>query len=40
MDPNDIELQSTAKSFAYEKIARDIDKCEDIAELEDQQMLC
>ena len=34
MDPNDIELQSTAKSFAYEKIARDIDKCEDIAELQ------
>ena len=34
MDPNDIELQSTAKSFAYEKIARDIDKCENITELQ------
>ncbi len=33
MDPSDIDLTSTAKSFAYEKIARDIDKCKDIVEL-------
>ena len=29
MDPNDIELKGLEKSFAYQKIASEIDSCED-----------
>jgi len=33
MDPNQIELSTLNKSFQYEKLARDIDTCNDIEEL-------
>jgi len=29
MDPNDIELSNLSKSFAYQKIATEIDNCND-----------
>tara|TARA_R100000005_G_C4846746_1_gene115308 strand:- start:220 stop:402 length:183 start_codon:yes stop_codon:yes gene_type:complete len=29
MDPNNIELKGLEKSFAYQKIASEIDSCED-----------
>ena len=29
MDPDSIELKNLSKSFAYQKIATDIDNCED-----------
>ena len=29
MDPDSIELTNLSKSFAYQKIATDIDKCDD-----------
>ena len=29
MDPNNIELRGLEKSFAYQKIASEIDSCED-----------
>lgn len=34
MDPSDISLDSPSKSFAYEKLARDIEKLQDVAELQ------
>ena len=33
MDPSDIELESTAKMFEYEKLSREIENCDDIATL-------
>ncbi len=33
MDPNDIEIKGLEKSFAYQKIASEIDSCEDRNEL-------
>tara|TARA_Y100000004_G_scaffold115542_1_gene129763 strand:- start:1037 stop:1213 length:177 start_codon:yes stop_codon:yes gene_type:complete len=33
MDPNEIELKNLAKSFAYTKLATQIDECEDKNEL-------
>tara|TARA_B100002019_G_scaffold60650_2_gene51965 strand:+ start:19811 stop:19990 length:180 start_codon:yes stop_codon:yes gene_type:complete len=33
MDPNDIELKNLAKSFAYTKMASQIDECSDKEEL-------
>ena len=33
MDPNSIELKGLEKSFAYQKIASEIDSCEDRNEL-------
>ena len=30
MNPEDIELRSTSQQFEYEKMSRDIDKCDDI----------
>lgn len=30
MDPSEISLRTPSKSFEYEKLARDIDKIEDI----------
>ena len=30
MDPNDIEIKGLEKSFAYQKIASEIDSCEDL----------
>ena len=30
MKPEDIELRSTSQKFEYEKMSRDIDKCDDI----------
>jgi len=33
MDPNEIELKNLAKSFAYAKLATQIDECEDKNEL-------
>jgi len=30
MKPEDIELRSTSQQFEYEKMSRDIDKCDDI----------
>jgi hypothetical protein len=29
MDPNDIELKNLSKSFAYQKLASEIDSCDD-----------
>ena len=29
MDPNDIELSNLSKSFAYQKLAAEIDNCDD-----------
>ena len=29
MDPNEIQLNNLSKSFAYQKIASDIDRCDD-----------
>ena len=29
MDPNDIELKNLSKSFAYQKLAAEIDNCDD-----------
>mgnify|MGYP003133537086 CR=1 FL=1 len=33
MDPNDIELSNLSKSFAYQKLASEIDECDDRDEL-------
>lgn len=33
MDPNDIELSNLSKSFAYQKLAAQIDECDDRDEL-------
>tara|TARA_B100000035_G_scaffold120492_3_gene102317 strand:+ start:4891 stop:5070 length:180 start_codon:yes stop_codon:yes gene_type:complete len=33
MDPNEIELKNLAKSFAYTKMASQIDECNDKEEL-------
>ena len=33
MDPNDIELKNLSKSFAYQKLASEIDNCDDREEL-------
>ena len=33
MDPNDIELKNLSKSFAYQKLATQIDECDDRDEL-------
>ena len=30
MDPNDIEIKGLEKSFAYQKIAAEIDSCDDL----------
>jgi len=32
--PDDIQLDSTAKLFEYEKLARTIDQCENVEELQ------
>jgi len=34
MTPDDIKLDSTAKLFEYEKLARTIDQCENVEELQ------
>jgi len=33
MDPNDIELSNLSKSFAYQKLAAEIDNCDDREQL-------
>ena len=33
MDPNSIELSSTSKMFAYEKLSREIEECNSVEEL-------
>ena len=33
MNPSDIELDSTAKMFEYEKLSREIEECNDIETL-------
>ena len=33
MNPNDIELNNLSKSFAYQKLASEIDSCNDCDEL-------
>jgi len=33
MNPNDIELNNLSKSFAYQKLASEIDSCDDCDEL-------
>ena len=35
LDPSKIELTSLAKSFEYERIARELDECDDTEELRD-----
>jgi len=33
MDPSKIQLENFSKSFEYEKLAREIDSCNDVDEL-------
>ena len=33
MDPSDIQLESTAKMFEYEKLSREIENCDDLEQL-------
>ena len=33
MNPSDIELESTAKMFEYEKLSREIEECNDVETL-------
>jgi hypothetical protein len=33
MDPSDIQLESTAKMFEYEKLSREIENCDDVEQL-------
>jgi len=33
MNPSDIELESTAKMFEYEKLSREIEDCNDVETL-------
>ena len=33
MDPSDIQLDSTAKLFEYERLSRDIENCDNIDQL-------
>ena len=33
LDPEKVKLTSVAKAFEYEKISREIDGCEDVAQL-------
>ena len=33
MDPSDIQLESTAKLFEYEKLSREIENCDDVEQL-------
>ena len=35
LDPGSIELKSLSKNFEYEKIARELDECDDLNELRD-----
>lgn len=35
MDPSKIELSNLSKSFEYQKLASQIDKCDDISALKD-----
>ena len=35
MNPDDVELRSTSKQFEYERMSRDIDKCDDIEVLKE-----
>ena len=35
MNPNDIELETMNKSFAYERLARDVDDINDLEVLKD-----
>ena len=35
LDPDTIKLTSLAKSFEYEKIAREMDECDNVDELRD-----
>ncbi len=33
MNPDDVQLRSTSQQFEYERMSRDIDKCDDIEAL-------
>lgn len=33
MDPSEITLETTRNLFTYEKISRDLEKCDDVVEL-------
>ena len=35
MKPEDIELRSTSQQFEYEKMSRDIDKCDEVEVLKE-----
>lgn len=35
MDPNEIVIESLTKNFEYERIAREIDSCENIEQVKD-----
>ena len=35
MDPNEIIIESLTKNFEYERIAREIDSCENIGQVKD-----
>ena len=34
MDPHDIELRNTSLEFEYERMAREIDECDDVESLQ------
>ena len=34
MDPHDIELRNTSLEFEYERMAREIDECDDVETLQ------
>ena len=35
MNPDDVQLRSTSQQFEYERMSRDIDKCDDIEVLKE-----
>ena len=35
MNPDDVQLRSTSQQFEYERMSRDIDKCDDLDSLKE-----
>tara|TARA_S200002703_G_scaffold73893_1_gene63762 strand:- start:417 stop:590 length:174 start_codon:yes stop_codon:yes gene_type:complete len=35
MEPNDIKLETVSKMFEYEKLAREVNECNDLSTLKD-----
>lgn len=40
MNPNDIELKNLNKIFEYEKMSRELDKCDNIEEIREKAKYC